>query len=342
MINIYQSNQLKAIAVLMMLCLHLFNTLDYSTLFKPVIFIGKVPLIYYISLFCDACIPIFSFVSGYGLYLKYNKDSTENYQKKNLVRIKKLYVNYWIVLILFAVVLGKLINQTNYPGSFLKFFLNFTAINTSYVGAWWFFTTYVLFVVTSRILFTLLDKINGYLFFSILLILYLVAFYFRVYNSEIFHQPTLDWLQRQVSLYFCTIFQFMAGAFFLKYRWDIKSKNIFSMLSYKNLLLILLILLLMIIHAMIPNFIIAPFTGLAFIFIFLEIKKPNILSFFLNFIFPHTTNIWLIHMFIYMVFFKNFIYGFHYPFLIFTALLIICLVSSYIVNFINYRIVKLL
>ncbi len=70
-ISIKQSNQLKAIAILMMVFLHLFNR-GYEGLFEPVIFIGTRPLSFYISLFCDACVPIFAFVSGYGLYYKFN------------------------------------------------------------------------------------------------------------------------------------------------------------------------------------------------------------------------------------------------------------------------------
>lgn len=68
MIAVVKSNELKAIAALMMLCLHLFNNLNYNNLFTPLIFIGSKPLIYYISLFCDAYIPIFAFITGHGLY----------------------------------------------------------------------------------------------------------------------------------------------------------------------------------------------------------------------------------------------------------------------------------
>lgn len=50
-ISLDKSKLLKAIAVLMMLCMHLFNTLDYNGLFEPLIFIGNIPLIYYISIF---------------------------------------------------------------------------------------------------------------------------------------------------------------------------------------------------------------------------------------------------------------------------------------------------
>ena len=56
-----QTNNSKGIAILMMLCLHLFNTLNYQGLFVPLIFIGDKPLVYYISLFCDCCVPIYCF-----------------------------------------------------------------------------------------------------------------------------------------------------------------------------------------------------------------------------------------------------------------------------------------
>ena len=73
-ITIQKSNQLKSIAILMMLGLHLFNR-EYTGLFQPLIFMGAQPLSYYLSLFCDACVPIFAFVSGYGLYFKFKQNS---------------------------------------------------------------------------------------------------------------------------------------------------------------------------------------------------------------------------------------------------------------------------
>lgn len=142
-ISIHNTNQLKSIAILMMLCLHLFNQ-DYNNLFKPLVFIGQQPLSYYISLFSDACVPIFAFVSGYGLYYSYinNKDA---YSKKNKERTKNLYLRYCIIIILFAVILGFLLGKQGYPGSWQKFLLNLSGMQPNYNGAWWFFTTYVFF-----------------------------------------------------------------------------------------------------------------------------------------------------------------------------------------------------
>lgn len=97
-ITIQKSNQLKSIAILMMLFLHLFNR-DYTGLFQPLLFVGNQPLSYYISLFCDACVPIFAFVSGYGLYYKF-KAADRSYRNENILRLKKLYMNYWIILVI--------------------------------------------------------------------------------------------------------------------------------------------------------------------------------------------------------------------------------------------------
>src|SRR5690606_7634460 len=158
-ITIEQSNQLKGIAILMMLVLHLFNTLEYKGLFTPLVFIGDKPLIYYISLFCDACVPIFAFVSGYGLFFKYRQNPSA-YGRLNLGRIKKVYINLAIVILFFPVILGAIFGDPKYPGSLLKLMLNLTAIDVSYNGAWWFFTIYILFILTSKFWFRLIDKLN--------------------------------------------------------------------------------------------------------------------------------------------------------------------------------------
>jgi len=338
MFSLQQSNQLKTIAILMMMFLHLFNR-SYENLFQPLVFIGKTPLSYYISLFCDACVPIFAFVSGYGLYYKYQQDE-KLYKKTNIKRIKKLYINYWIVLLLFAVLLGLVLNKDGYPGSWSKILLNISGLDPSYNGAWWFFTTYIFFIITSGVWFALLDKINPFLYFSILLVIYFGAFYFRIYKTNLFDNNILNWFHKQSALYFCTLFQFMLGAFALKYKWAHKISFYFQDLKYKNLIIILLIFFLVAVHAIVPNFIIAPFIGVVFIFLFIQFNFSISFKKGLDLFSKHSTNMWLTHMFFYMIFFSDFVYGFKYVPLIFLVLIILCLLSSYVINFINDKIRK--
>lgn len=339
-ISLQKSNQLKSIAILMMLCLHLFNR-DYKGLFEPLLFIGKQPLSYYISLFSDACVPIFAFVSGYGLYFKFRQDQTV-YKKGNLTRLKKLYLNYWIILFLFAVLLGWLLSVDGYPGSWLKFIGNLSGLDPSYNDAWWFFTTYVVFTLSSKFWFSLIEKINLIVFIVLLLVVYVISFYLRIYKPGIFGSGILEYFYRQFYLYFCTLFQFMLGAFALRFEWDQKVQTLFSKFKFKTLTAVLGIVFLIVFHGVFPNFIVAPFTGLAFIFLFLQIKFSKSGNRILDFFKPHSTNLWLIHMFFYMIFFPDFIYGFKYPLLIFSVLIVMCLISSYVVNFLNQKLQKIL
>lgn len=314
----------------MMLCLHLFNR-DYHGLFEPLVFIGKQPVSYYISLFSDACVPIFAFVSGYGLYFSY-LNNKEPYLHKNKERTKKLYVRYWIILVLFAVFLGWLLNKEGYPGSWQKFVLNLTGVQTSYNGAWWFFSTYILFIFTSRFWFKLLDRANPYLYLAGLLFIYLIAFYFRIYKSNLFGNFFLDWFHTHSALYFCTLFQFMMGAFTLKYQWHAKVSDLFAKIKYRNLLAISGIVLLIIFHGIVPNFIISPFTALGFVFLFLQMNFGKRVENGLDFFTPHATNLWLIHMFFYLIYFKEIIYAPQNPTLIFIWLVLGCVVTSYLIN----------
>lgn len=338
-VSLQKSNQLKSIAILMMLILHLFNR-DYQDLFQPIIFIGSQPLSHYLSMFCDACIPIFAFVSGYGLYYKY-KNSPIKYGSSNIRRIKKLYILLWIVILLFPIGIGGLLHQPDYPGSVWKLISNLTALDVSYNKSWWFFTTYIFFIVTSKFWFFLFNKLNPYIYFVVLLGLYFVAFYFRVYKNDLFNSLLFNWGHKQLAMYFCTLFQFMMGAFALEYQWHHRTSQIFKNLPTKNIFVIGLMLCLVIVHALVPNFIIAAFLGLGFIFLYLQLDMPVFVSKALKFFEPHATNIWLVHMFFYLIFFADFVYSFKYVPFIFIVLLILCVVSSYLVNLISKPLLKL-
>lgn len=63
-------------------------------------------------------------------------------------RILKLYINFWIIILLFVVLLGYLTeNSSTYPGDIKTFLLNVTAISVIYNGAWWFLTTHIIICI---------------------------------------------------------------------------------------------------------------------------------------------------------------------------------------------------
>ena len=93
-------------------------------------------------------------------------------------------------------------------------------------------------------------------------------------------------------------------------------------------------MLMIVVHGIVQTLFVAVFTGIVFICIFNLMNKPKWLNRLFNYLGEHSTNMWLIHMFFYMIYFKDFIYVAKYSFLIFLWLVILGLASSYIVNLI--------
>lgn len=338
-LSIRQTNNTKGIAILMMVCLHLFNR-PYQSLFEPIIFIGKQPLTYYISLFCDCCVAIYCFCSGYGLYIGYSKKDS-NYKRKNYIRILKILINYWIILILFVVILGACIDKSyGYPGDITKFILNFTAIHTSYNGAWWFLTTYFLLVLSSPFLFFLINNFNYKIILFFTFLIYIIGYIQRIKTPLLFDNNNLNYLISQISLYFNSLFPFIVGAISYKQKWFTSFSNYFLKYKYSNFYLLIIILLEIVLHGNIPSLFVAVFTGILFVFCFNCLKINSFTDKLFTFFSNHSMNIWLIHMFFYSIFFSEIIYYPKYPLLIYMWLLLLCILCSYIINLIYFPILE--
>ena len=329
-----QIKMTKGVAILFMLLLHLFCTKSYEGLYIPLIFIGDTPLVYYLALFGDCCVAIYCFCSGYGLLISY-KNNKENYIKNNLMRIFKLYINFWIILLIFVVILGPIMGQgESYPGTLKKFILTFTALDPAYNGAWWFFTTYIILVLLSPIINKIVVKYNKILVIAISFIFYVVAYIQRIKGIIVLDNNILNWFIRQIALLGTSQLPFIIGSVFAYKKIYSKLDNICNKIRYKNMLGILIIMLMIVAHGIVQTLFVAVFTGIVFICVFNLIDKPKWINRLFNYLGDHSTNIWLIHMFFYMIYFKDLVYGAKYSFLIFSWLIILCLVSSYIVNLI--------
>ena len=126
----------------MMLFLHLFNTqtrVEECTTF--VNFINGKPLVYALARVAGLCVPIYLFVSGYGL-AKTADTATGK-------RILRLYKRYWYVFLAF-IPLACWLRPDQYPGSAQTLLLNFLALSCSYNGEWWFVFPYVVLLILSR------------------------------------------------------------------------------------------------------------------------------------------------------------------------------------------------
>ena len=322
----------KGIAILFMLLLHLFCTKEYVGLFTPLIMIGDTPLIYYLALFGDMCVAIYCFCSGYGLMIGY-KNNKENYFRKNIIRILKLYINFWIILFLFVVVLGPIMGRADvYPGSIKSFILTFTAINPAYNGAWWFLTTYIILVFVSPYINKVVAKYNVGLIMVLSLIIYFIGYVQRIMVPIQTDNEIINYILRQAALFGTSQFPYVVGVIFAEKKLYSKISNIFNKLKFKNILSIFLIMLMIVAHGFVQSLFVAVFTGVAFIVLFNLIDKPKWLDDLLEYISRHSTNMWLIHMFFYMIYFKKLVFAPKYPTLIFIWLVTLCIATSIIIN----------
>ena len=153
--SIRETTILKGVAILFMLYLHLFNQMANVNLCTTYLSIRGVPFVHLFSR-CTGPVAFYLILSGYGLYI-----SSKSGRKQNsLKRILKLYVHYWITLILFIPLGCRVIGSQVYPGSFSKFLENVTGWNTSYNGEIWFLFPYVLLTISSPFLFHILNKMR--------------------------------------------------------------------------------------------------------------------------------------------------------------------------------------
>lgn len=334
-------NILKGIAILFMLILHLFCTKDVNGLFVTFPTIDGVPLVYYLALFGDACVPIYCFASGYGLFMIFKLGKLN--VNSNLFRVLKLLVNFWIVLIMF-VGIGFLAGKGElFPGSSTKFLQNFFVLSSSYNGAWWFLQTYIILVLLSPLIMRLVSK-----FQSIILLLLVGGIYLISYIQRINHvldlsaYPIFHDIVQSTVLVGTSLLPFIAGSVFAKEKVYSKMYQLFSKLKFKNTICAVGIVGLVFIHSLYQSMIIAPITAIIFVCLFSLIDKSTLVQKLFNYFSIHSTNIWLTHMFFYLTIYPSLVFYPKYPILIFIWLVVLCLVSSHCINLIYFPLVKLL
>lgn len=325
----------------MMLFLHLFNTTaNVEQCHTFINFWNGKPLVLALSRVAAFCVPIYIFLSGYGLAITYKK-SQGNMHSCN--RIFNLYMNYWIVFLLF-IPLACFIAPKSYPGNLTEFICNLFALDCSYNREWWFFLPYVLLVISSKYIFSFLEKLNTKTTITTVAIVCILYFTANTIGKH-FQTYILQYQPLQVLLWYITLsFTFICGALFARYNIFEYYQSYFSRYCplKRNLLLGGSLLSLCILRMMLGPSILNPLFVMPFLICYVCIKRHKRISGILQFWGSHSTNLWLVHTFFAYYLFHDFIYGFRYPLLIYPVLLIVSLGSSYVVRFIHRPIKSLI
>ena len=204
----------------------------------------------------------------------------------------------------------------------------------------WFLTTYIILVVLSKFINKVVQRYNNVLITLIVFIIYCICYVQRIKVVITFTNPVLNWVIAQAALLGTSLFPFVVGVIFADKKLYSFIYNKVNNIKFKNTLCVLSILFMIVCHGFVQTLFVAVFTGIAFIVLFNLIDKPDSLDRLLYYLSSHSTNMWLTHMFFYMVYFKSLVFMPKYPVFIFIWLVILCLVSSYLINLFYLNIIK--
>ena len=158
MIYISKDNStiIKGIAIIMMLCCHLFDK-NHINMCTNLFYIGETPLIRWLMP-AFGPIPFFLMMSGYGLAYKYEKGNLGF--RNQLPRVLRLYVHYWIILAIFLVI-GHVMEPSLYPGKVTKLLRNMIGWNVTYNSSMWFLLPYSVLSLLSFYIIRLVERIGN-------------------------------------------------------------------------------------------------------------------------------------------------------------------------------------
>ena len=339
----------KGVAILGMVMLHLFCRLG-DLPYTPWIWIGETPLVYYLGLFGDICVPIYCFCSGYAHYLLKEKHGNQ-YRQTILRKLLSFLINYWIAVILFCVIGWLFENGNTIPGSASEFLGNVFLYQISYNGAWWFVVTYVFLTILSPLLIKVTNRMHPAILTGLSGAAYFVAYIFRFNIQLAIQNPVLDWVWQQLILLGTSQFGYILGMVCRKEKWVSKLRLLVS--SENNcteatvthrwitkVTVRLLPVIAFVCHCFVQSLIVAPLTaGTVLACMFLE-GSPSSIDRFLLFMGKHSTNIWLGHMFFYLILFENLAYAAKYPVFIFIFMIFLCLCASWVINLLYQSVAK--
>ncbi|MBT9777212.1 acyltransferase family protein [Clostridium sp. MCC353] len=326
-----QTNICKGIAIILMIIHHIFPNMEGYGL--NVFGIWIMPQL---AILGKICVSIFLFLSGYGLFESYKKRSFE-IKKFYVKRLKTIYINYWMVFIIFTSIgwffyRNIFLSFLQYPFSPLKnLIINFLGIQYFYNGymgynpSWWFVSEILLLYLLFPLMKKMLENKKG----TIILVIFALLFY------SLFNKIQINDFYVNL-LYFCP---FIIGAFFSKY-------EIFN-ICYKHLSIKKSNIVCFVIVTCIISFfrikvglngwgiridcILAPLYCLIENYLY-DNKNDDKWYNMLAFLGKHSFNIYLIHLFITNMYTTPYIYNLNSPFFMVTVTIMISLFFSYFIE----------
>lgn len=341
-----ESLQLKGIAIMMMLWLHLFGT--NQTIIegceKYIYLWNGAPMIYAMRKFGRMCVVLYTFLGGYGMYKVYqrsnNIDSGITNGMNNGKRALKLLANYWIVFLIFIV-----ITSFTHPGKYTadteSLLLNFFALKNNYNGTLWFLMPYIILILLSTPIMRAASSLNGKKLWAV--IIAALAVKILLYNTTLPRNNIFNNILINCIHALGLFFMFFIGAIYARFNImekcvsKIKQKLSASFIVQRlhvNVSFVCTLLLILLFFGRIAQGaspLLDPIYILIMIPIYLSIDTSKWIRQTLTTLGSHSTNIWFLHEYIIILSGTSILF-FRYPIAIFAALLSACLICSFIIN----------
>lgn len=209
-------------AILMMVIVHLFAKKGADVYGSPLIWVKPgVPLVYYLGFLGGICLPFYCFCTGYVLFLQFSNMELKQYLKRTYFRLIRFLIHFWVICILFSIV-GLVFDQYGeVPGNIYRFFGNFFLLEHTYNGAWWFASTYVVFILISPLFLKLVKKVDSRILFVLFAIIFCAYYVCNMMDLFVASPEDYYWkgflLRKGSDLWYVSFF-YIVGMLFAKER----------------------------------------------------------------------------------------------------------------------------
>ena len=333
---------LKGLAVIILLFHHSYRKeilfKKYTVDFSP--FTQQSVMDFAVSL--KICVPIFAFITGYGLYLSFenNKDDITKWMAKRYI---KTFSGYWFVWVLCAIVFQCIdsrfwytfFKDTEIHTGIMNVFLNFAGLSNlfqtpSLCRTWWYMSAVIVFILFIPFLYRMRNALIPVLIGTILLPRLIFARKIR-----------LAFTGGTTVLVFLT--PFILGAIFARYnlfdRWINIGRHVWSKLLKFAIEVILIILgynmYLNLTRDLYWEYHYCFYPMLVILFLVEFVFSIKIVQKVFAFLGVYSMNIFLLHTFILSLYWSDFIYSFGHFVLNEIVLLGICLAVSIAVELVK-------
>lgn len=167
------SNIVKGIAIIMMIFHHLFRLKEFSSGYSVSFFPFTIGRVAQLCTFFKICVPMFFFISGYGLskvYKRYIKEKHKNNNEFFIKRYLKIMPTFWFVMIvslIYGQIMSNMVSKIFFSRStsdgIVNILFNFSGLSgilrtTNFDNNWWYIGASLIFIFFVPMIYSFVKK----------------------------------------------------------------------------------------------------------------------------------------------------------------------------------------